>query len=239
MFYQFVLLAQAQQPQRFPWGFLLFGLLAVAAVVLLVYFMTRVRKSEKEAEEDWGFSNRGFLLTPSTARAPEVKKESPPAPKAVPIPREPEPLPIAAAPKAAEPESVPAAPKAAEPESVTESPGMPDTHVVATAHPEPLSIEPDEIIPVPADQDTLFEPQHQEPVAAAQTKLAHADQGSPFDEEIWTQLESPEPPAIAPQPEIKPPASSPTRIDPTALRVSEHRKRYEPPRIDPIVPRTE
>src|SRR5215813_2835385 len=177
MFFQFVLLAQAQQPQRFPWGFLLFGLLAVAAVVLLVYFMTRVRKSEKEAEEDWGFSNRGFLLTPSTARAPEVKKESPPAPKAVPIPREPEPLPIAAAPKAAEPESVPAAPKAAEPESVTESPGMPDTHVVATAHPEPLSIEPDEIIPVPADQDTLFEPQHQEPVAAAQTQLHHADQG--------------------------------------------------------------
>src|SRR5262249_3310124 len=197
---------------------------------------------------DWGFSNRGILLTPSTARAPEVKKESEPAAKAVPILREPETRPIAAAPKpaepesvppapkAAEPESVPAAPKAAEPESVAESPAMQDTQVVARAHPEPLSVEPVEIIPALADRDIVLEPQHQEPVAPAQAQIDYADQGSPFDEEIWTQLESPEP---APQPEIKPPASGHTLIDLAAGGVSRHKERYEPPRIDPIVPRTE
>src|SRR5215469_8527272 len=222
-----LLLTQAQQPQKFPWGFLLFGLFAVAAVGLLVYFLTRVRKSEKEAEEDWGFSNRGILLTPVTVASSEVKKTSEPAPKTpAPLP-EPEPPPIAATSETSQ----------ARP--VAETPGRPDTKVVATTPPKPASIEAAEMMPLPAIQDTVFAPEHQEPVAAAEPQPHLADEGSPFDEEIWSELESPEPTTLARQSEIKSPVPGHTRPDQSAVRVSSHKDRYEPPRIDPIVPRAE
>src|SRR5262245_21767285 len=151
MFLLIQLLAQAQQPK--PWGFLLFGLLAVAAVGLLVYFLTRVRKSEKEAEDDWGISNRGILLPPTKATATEVKKKSEPEP---------------AAPRAAAPEP--------QPFEITSASGIRERQLVADSvspsEPQATPAQPDiveaaEIIPLPADEHSVLELQHEEPVVAA------------------------------------------------------------------------
>lgn len=237
----FYLLAQAQQPQKLPWGFLvMFALLAVAAVGLIIYFLTRVRKSEKDVEEDWGLSSRGILLN-SAASPQDAGKKQEVAPREAPLTPKPESPAVATAhapapsslvsaeppepPVIAEPPVMAKPPVIAEPSVIAEALELADLHIV-TEPQAAESISAAEANP-PAAQRTVAE-LHQAPVAQTDAQLQHTDEASPFDQEVWSQLESPEP---------IPTASREFGKEPP--RVSPHKEPYEPPRVDPIVPRTE
>src|SRR5262249_28592076 len=224
------LLAQAQQTQKLPWGFLvLFGLLAVAAVGLLIYFLTRVRKSEKEAEEDWGLAGRGILLSPATSIVPRPEKKPAVVPEMSHTPDNVEPpVPPAAEPVQPRLTSDSRVSVDAQPDSVaTLEPIDVGAHVDVGAHElvkAPEVAKAAEIIPEPPELPIAE--LHHETVAQAEPELQHLDQGSPFDEEVWSQLESQQQAAVAGQPELRAPAAtSPSNKEP-----------YEPPRIAPIVP---
>jgi hypothetical protein len=216
MFLIFHLLAQAQQPPRLQWALLvLFALLAVAAVGLLIYFLTRVRKSEKEAEEDWGLSSRGILLTPTAPRGPEAheKSETPP-PEVTPGPKE------------AEPPVIAAFGGPSETELTAESPAEPE---VALNMPAPVvPDEPAQIVPESArGQGELKE----EPTFQVEPQLQPVDQtASPFDEDVWSELQHPEP------------TGTPGEVvfgRPSEAGIADRKEPYEPPRIDAILPRNE
>src|SRR5262249_49298752 len=126
----FYLLAQAQQPQKLPWGFLvMFALLAVAAVGLIIYFLTRVRKSEKDVEEDWGLSSRGILLNSADFPQEASKKQEVP-PRDAPLTPRPE-QPVVATARVAEPQVSPLKPESREPSVVAKPPVAPEPRVVA------------------------------------------------------------------------------------------------------------
>jgi hypothetical protein len=280
----FYLLAQAQ-PQRLPWGFLvLFGIMAIAAVGLLIYFMTRVRRTEKEAEEDWGFSNRGILLNPTTA-ATSAKKDPNAAPQERPPLKEHDATPWEE-PQPKVPEApVVAAMETAEPRWTVESPAETETAAATAAEtaagtaagtatgtatgtmmppdsPAP-DVLPERVTVVSSGPEQPLAEIHQEaveiPAAQRHSELEHAGpSGSPFGEEIWSELESPRPTApvpdaprpsapvpdrprrrTAPVPEAprpSAPVAEALSTSPTAA-ATVHRESYEPPRIDPILPR--
>src|SRR5262249_48777068 len=114
-----------------------FALLAVAAVGLIIYFLTRVRKSEKDVEEDWGLSSRGILLN-SAALPHEASKKQELPPRDAPLTPRPEP-PVVAATRAAEPQASPLKPESREPSAVAKPPVAPEPRVVAKP---PIIVEP-------------------------------------------------------------------------------------------------
>jgi hypothetical protein len=230
--FSLILLAQAQQPQKLPWAFLvLFGLLALFAVGLLIYFLRRVRRTEKEAEEDWGPSSRGILLAPATLAEAGPEKRGGTQLDQVSLTNEPgSPVTATSGLKEAQPPVIPA--------SAPKEPELPA--VADSAQNEPAPVEPQilnetptplrhvEAHSVPAQPvQTVTEP-GQEPAPVSQPELqpSLAEPGSPFDEEIWSELESPPQHAAA------------NELDPvTTAGVTGLKEPYEPPRIVPIVPR--
>jgi hypothetical protein len=239
-------LAQAQQPQKLPWGFLvLFALLALVAVGLIIYFLTRVRKSEKDAEEEWGLSGRGILLAPTTS-LPEAGKKIEARPEGAASAAEPE-SPVIAGARAPEPEKpVTAAAHAAEPQSISSSVASPEPPAIADslepahlnivadaeAHRSVNAVEANPPVagtPLALNQDALNQVElHQETVTPPGPQVQHPEEGSPFDEEVWSQLESPEPAVVS--------ARDRNERRPA---IDAHKAAYEPPRIDPIVPHDE
>jgi len=246
MFSLFYLLAQAQQAPRLPWGYLvLFGLLAVAAVGLLIYFLTRVRKSEKDAEEDWGFSSRAILLRPDAGAGSELGKGQQISAKTLPKQEEPESAVVAAS-EPSEARLAAEGPEPALPQLSPETVSSPIAHADAI---EPAEVTPPQTQRPLVEQESLSQAEQVEhadqgslsrveeqvkhadqgSLSQVEEQMEHADQGSPFDEEVWSQLEHPGS-FVAP---------GPTEFAGSTAGPGAPREPYEPPRIVPIVPRTE
>lgn len=220
------------------------SLLFILAIVLVVYFVRKLRQSNK-TEDDWSLTRSSLFV--------EHTQEPPPA-EALPEAAEPEPPEPPRAEEFVAPkiESTPSATElltATEPEppirderhtQVFSSPPPPlreerKTEVLSSYRPEPVPT-PEEIVPAtPPVTDTA------------------SDEALPFDEEVWAGIEEVEPPAaeegtrelrspaapfIAPHAEL----DSPVIDEPThTARVEQHPPRalFEPPVVEPMRPSRE
>jgi len=231
MFSVFCLLAQTAQAQRLPWAFLvLFGLMAVAAIALLIYFLGKLRKSEKESEDDWGLSSRGILLSSTQPASQTEKKASKTSDEPVVVAKEPEPV-VGQEPAAEAAQATEAGQAAEVASAVSQTTVAASVAERMPTHGGPEALEGSHGL----EQETSIELGHAAPEMHEEGKaesgglheLDHA--ASPFDEEVWSQLES------------HAPAATPV-VTEQARRMDEvprAKERYEPPRIEPLTPRTD
>lgn len=252
MFLALFNLLQAQQPRGLSW------LIWAAAIVvfllgisLLVYFFIRLRKGDKElTEQDWSLSRRGIIVD---APASDIKDEAGSAtelgaaepeavemPEAVEIPEAPLPahqgetrtlssdLIEAGRPAEGRPTELLTEPVYAAETQVTEA-------QVAETQAAELQAEEQEEYSQAAERDErptqlLVSEQGEE----ATGEPSSVDETTPFDEEIWNELEQP---AQASDAAVVDHHSGREPFEPPSITRIRGREEYEPPAIEPIVPR--
>ena len=196
----------------------------VAAISMLVYFLTRLKKNEKEQEEDdWRTSRRSLFVEPAepVLTEPPIDVEQPVA-------------------LGSEVRS-----DAATPGSVHESDGLPVDAVIEPSDAAPLPPPPTPLPVIafhepPPDQLELNRKHDEERATQLLGSLPveSAGEGAALGDEVWADLDSnelPGPAEPAPVARVEQ-RTGRERFEPPAIRPLTARTPFEPPRTDRIVP---
>jgi hypothetical protein len=236
MFTLILSLIQAQ-PARIPtlvWvGAILVLLIGVS---LLVYFFSRLKKGEKESEEDWSLARRSLFVEPSQpveAGSTEVVStiESEPLDQ--------EEAPLLGSSVAPTPAENLADDLKAEPVP-TEEVELPPTVVMEPPAPEPVAAEPPTIEAAREEPPPAPEP----PAEERATELLVSSPGSEepheaevFGEDVWSELEHSPAEVIRDEPRDARVGHRLGRepFDPPTIRPLVGRQQFEAPRIDQLV----
>ncbi|HWC78065.1 MAG TPA: hypothetical protein VG778_11415, partial [Blastocatellia bacterium] len=208
------------EPRRIPivvWvGAILVLLIGLS---LLIYFLKRLKKTEKEAEEDWSLSRRSLFAEPAKASAPAPDLDF-------------DDMPLKAGPRAVEPEvetaeelaptlemAQPVAPAAPEPVEEPE----PETVILRS---EEVEVTPQEVVLEERVTELLVSPV--EPVG----------EGDVLGDDVWEVLHKPDTKVAAEPPLSARVEQRPQRepFEPPSIRPIAGREPFEAPRIERIVP---
>lgn len=229
MVLSFFYLIQAQ-PQKTPWivwaAAIVLFLLAVSGIV---YFLTRLKRVEKEPEEDWTLSSRSLLGNAVVAKTEAVE----PAPDE-PVPVEPVPT------RALDQQTVTQETEVTrrETEALVYTDALDEQARETTA---PLPPRPEIKEPPVVEEEVVEQVEQAElsPEAEPDDTRETADL-TPFDDEVWAGLDAQGEPfaevtTYEPQPHARQPVADEGTQPLTSARVEERsRARFEAPRIEPV-----
>ena len=218
-------------------------LVLLAGVSMLIYFISRFKRGEKEAEEDWSLSQRSIFV------------DAPPAPKI----EQSHQTGLQETPDEIEPVTAEASEAVVAQEASRSEVSYEAVEPPPAPEPVPVQREPEPSRPVERPATQLLSSDRIEYPPAPSEEAAH------FDDDVWAELEtSDQEPAHRPEPEkderalpehggtsmlgspaseVEPPQSA--RIDRPAPRAPFvapriepvlQRKTFEPPRIEPLLP---
>jgi hypothetical protein len=179
MLFALFLLIQSQNPARLSIGVIVgAAIFLILGVFLLVYFVRRLKTTEKEAEEDWSLSRRS-LFNADAAASQQATADAPVADDSEPELTEPRATRILASPYRSEPSALENEPDLTEP--------------LARAQSEP-ALEPETKIPEPparpARTELFASPDLEAPESVETLRQEPARDTMPFDDEVWAGLES-------------------------------------------------
>ncbi len=245
MLFALFILIQSQEPPRLSKLVIAAAVLFfIAGISLLIYFLRRVKASEKEAEEEWSMSRSSLFIEPSApSQHTGVDTAS------------------AQPPQMEEIESVNISPQSSETRTLVSDPAFEELREIAqmetAAEPE---AEPPVVHPRAHEPEIAREERGTEmlasPLAEVETpaRPEAPRETTPFGEDIWSELEKREPEIPAPAQPIAPgqtallhsqlieqaSESQTGKLEPEPDARVEHRaprETFEPPTIKPITPR--
>ncbi|HYP28456.1 MAG TPA: hypothetical protein VE262_17210 [Blastocatellia bacterium] len=237
--------AQPQPTSKVVWVVAI--LLFLAGVSMIVYFFTRLKRVEKEPEEDWSLSRNTLFVAPTPgAKEREGVPGGTPEPSAEPVESKVESSEVSALDS---PDDLPPhVPYAETRELASEDFTGPTVTAPEEVTPwVPTEPRPAEVIeePLPSAEATraLGSVQEEPPVEPPRGK---EEGGAVFDEEVWAELgpsgsshpADVEPAAFARVDEStsRAPFEAPS-IEPVNVEPATQREPFEPPRIEPLAPR--
>lgn len=220
--------------------------LFLAGVSMIVYFFTRLKKVDKEPEEDWISSRNTLFVAPTgSAKEPEIA-----ASEAEPMRAVEEPVEAVEEPALKEPsyEEPPFVPRSETRELASEDFTGPSVTAPEEVTPwVPTEPRPAEVIEEPAPAERATQALGSIPSEAEPEEPAKESEAAVFDEEVWAGLEPSD--QTASLGSVEPEASAPeafARVDSDTSRAPfeppqivpiNRREPFEPPRIEPLAPR--
>ncbi len=247
MLFALFTLIQSQEPRRLS-KLVIIGavLFFIVGISLLIYFLRRLKASEKEADEDWNMSRSSLLIEPP------IPSKFTGADRAGAQPSQTEDVDIS--PQRSETRSLASEPALQELREIVESEIAAEPEVVHPHAPEPEMAREERGTDLLVSPLTQIEAPAQEPPAQIEAPVQPETprETTPFGEDIWAELERKER-EIPAQPvardqtallhsQLIEQASEPQtgRLEPEPSARVEHRaprEPFEPPTIKPITPR--